>query len=173
VTLSSTSDGMLTQTQIDALLPNVRPKPSRIPPLDRFLLSLHSFLLALPPVAPQHPLEAARCLLKEGISVPYALPLPSEDTNWKVAFEKPRDITLVGSWGNKASVKGKDGSKFGVDLAVEMPEVRNLTVTLVVLLPYSILSESLSRERLSQWSIFPQTSLLSRYYRRCDPELQN
>ncbi|KAJ7454829.1 Nrap protein [Mycena latifolia] len=107
--------------QIDALLPNVRPKTARIPPLDRFLQTLHGVLMALDPVAPQHPLEASRKLIKKGVIVPYCLPQPSEDTNWKVAFEKPSDITMVGSWPNKISVKGKDGSKFGVDLAVEMP----------------------------------------------------
>ncbi|KAJ7178760.1 Nrap protein [Mycena crocata] len=107
--------------QIDALLPNVRPKTARIPPLDRFLQALHRVLTELAPVAPQHPLEASRKLIKKGISVPYCLPQPAEDTNWKVAFERPSDITMVGSWPNKISVKGKDGSKFGVDLAVEMP----------------------------------------------------
>ncbi|KAF7375127.1 Mannose-6-phosphate isomerase [Mycena sanguinolenta] len=107
--------------QIDALLPNVRPKAARIPPLDRFLQTLHGVLMASPPVAPQHPLEAARNFLKKGVSVPYCLPQPSQDTNWKVAFEKPGDITMVGSWPNKISVKGKDGFKFGVDLAIEMP----------------------------------------------------
>ncbi|KAJ7086043.1 Nrap protein [Mycena belliarum] len=107
--------------QVDALLPNIRPKTSRIPSLDRFLQELHGVLMDLAPVAPQHPLDAARKLIKRGISVPYSLPQPSEDTNWKVAFERPSDITLVGSWPNKISVKGKDGSKFGVDLAIEMP----------------------------------------------------
>ncbi|KAJ7352492.1 Nrap protein [Mycena albidolilacea] len=107
--------------QIDALLPNIQPKAARIPPLDRFLQTLHGVLMALPSVAPQHPLEAARKLIKKGVSVPYCLPQPLEDTNWKVTFEKPSDITMVGSWPNKISVKGKDGSKFGVDLAVEMP----------------------------------------------------
>ncbi|KAK2462771.1 hypothetical protein APHAL10511_005162 [Amanita phalloides] len=107
--------------QIDALLPNVRPKPSRQPPLDRFLLALHAFFLALPSVPPQHPLEAARGLLKHGVAVPYSLPLPTEETNWKVAFEKPVDIVLVGSWASGVSVKAKDGNKFGVDVALEMP----------------------------------------------------
>ncbi|KAJ7039536.1 Nrap protein, partial [Mycena alexandri] len=107
--------------QIDALIPNVRPKASRIAPLDRFLQALHGVLMASTPVAPQHPLDAARKLIKKGVAVPYCLPQPSEDSNWKVAFEKPSDITMVGSWPNKISVKGKDGSKFGVDLAVEMP----------------------------------------------------
>ncbi|KIK63933.1 hypothetical protein GYMLUDRAFT_424118 [Collybiopsis luxurians FD-317 M1] len=107
--------------QIDALLPNVQPKSKRKLPLERFLLSLHTFLSSLPDVAPKHPLRAARDLLKNGISVPYPAPLPTEETNWKVAFAKPSDITLVGSWANNTSVKGPGGSKYGVDLAVEMP----------------------------------------------------
>jgi U3 small nucleolar RNA-associated protein 22 len=73
-------------------------------------------------VAPQHPLHASRSLLKKGISVPYSDPLPTEDTKWKVAYQPPSDITLVGSWANRLSVKGKDGAKFGVDIAVEMPD---------------------------------------------------
>ena len=79
--------------------------------------------MGIPSVSPQHPLEAARKLLKKGVAVPYSLPLPTEDTNWKVAFDSPSDITLAGSWANKVSVKLKDGLKFGVDLAVEMPNV--------------------------------------------------
>ncbi|KAI0051574.1 Nrap protein [Auriscalpium vulgare] len=131
--------------QIDALLPNVRPKESRKAPLDRFLLSLHTFLSSLPSIAPQHPLEAARALLHslpdsssakakrkldkgkgkaavEPIAVPYPFPVPTEDANWKVAFAKPSDIVLVGSWANKLSVKAKDGEPWGVDVAVEMPQ---------------------------------------------------
>lgn len=107
--------------QIDALLPNVRPKASRIPPLERFLHTLHGFLMNIPSVSPQHPLAGSRKLLTKNVSVPYSLPLPTEDTKWKVAFEKPRDITLVGSWATKISVKAKDHVPFEVDLAVEMP----------------------------------------------------
>ncbi|KAF4578353.1 hypothetical protein EYR36_000160 [Pleurotus pulmonarius] len=107
--------------QIDALLPNVRPKASRIPPLERFLLALHTFVTSLPPISAEHPLIASRKLAKKGIAVPYPLPQPTEDTNWKVAFEKPSEITLVGSWANKLSIKGRDGYSFGVDLALEMP----------------------------------------------------
>ncbi|KAJ4474074.1 Nrap protein [Lentinula edodes] len=107
--------------QIDALLPNVQPKSKRKPPLERFLLSLHTFLSNLPDQPPKHPLEAARTLLRKGVSVPYPTPLPTEETQWKVAFGSPSDITLIGSWANKTSVKGQGGSKYGVDLAVEMP----------------------------------------------------
>ncbi|THU79980.1 Nrap protein [Dendrothele bispora CBS 962.96] len=107
--------------QIHALLPNVRPKSMYSAPLDKFLLQLHEFLFKIPLVPPKQPLEVARALLKKGVSVPYSMPLPTEDTAWKVAFDKPSDITLVGSWANKTSVKGQDKLKYGVDLAVEMP----------------------------------------------------
>jgi U3 small nucleolar RNA-associated protein 22 len=86
----------------------------------------------LPSVPAQHPLAAAKSLSKKGISTPYPLPQPTEDTNWTVSFEKPSDITVVGSWGNKISVKGKDGQKFGVDVAVEMPEVGGPSISLKI-----------------------------------------
>ena len=148
----------VSRVQIDVLLPNVRPKDSRRPPLDRFLLDLHECLAALPSVAPVHPLEAARALLDgrlfpgaethaktkgkgktktkgkakekkedeervQSIAVPYPLPLPTEDTNWKVAFERPAEVVLVGSWANKTIVKAQDGEPWTVDVAIEMPSV--------------------------------------------------
>ncbi|KZP27685.1 Nrap protein [Athelia psychrophila] len=109
--------------QIDALVPNVLPKPSRVPPIERLLHSIYTFLnsASLAPVAPAHPLDAAQNLLKAGVCVPYPAPLPSKDAKWKVGFERPSDVTLVGSWAGQVSVKGKDGAGFSVDLAVEMP----------------------------------------------------
>lgn len=112
---------ILLSPQIDALLPNVRPNPSKIPPLETFLLTLHSAIMAIPAVAPQNPLEASRRLIKKGVSVPYSQPLPTEETNWTVAFQSPLEINLVGSWANKLPVKGRDDVRFGIDLAVEMP----------------------------------------------------
>ncbi|KDQ55434.1 hypothetical protein JAAARDRAFT_692207 [Jaapia argillacea MUCL 33604] len=108
--------------QIDALLPTVRPKPSRIPPLDLFLHSLYSFLTSLSPIAPQHPLVASRKLLHDsGVAVPFPLPSPTEGTNWTVAFEAPTDVALIGSWPTKCIVKRTDGLPYIVDVAVEMP----------------------------------------------------
>lgn len=114
--------------QVEALLPSIRPKASHKPPLEQFLLSLHSHINSLPPIPPQNPLDAARSLLKKkgkaSVAVPYVTPLPTAETNWKVAFEKPSDIKVVGSWANNVSVLGKDGRGFVVDVAVEMPSVR-------------------------------------------------
>jgi len=139
--------------------------------LERFLFALHSFLKEIPPTGPEHPLEAARKLQKKAIAVPYSLPLPTEETNWKVSFQPPSDITLVGSWANKVSVKAKDGQKFGVDLALEMPNVSmsapfaevHSTQTPLGLVP---------REGLSQWSLFSQKVVLSCCHRLCYPEVK-
>jgi hypothetical protein len=130
--------------QIDALLPNIRPKNPRNQLIDGFLFSLHAYLSSLPSLEPQHPLAAARALSdipflsslstkkmssqpdgtassSQTISIPYPLPTPTEDANWKVAFEKPVDITIVGSWINNVAVKRKDDEPWVVDVAVEMP----------------------------------------------------
>ncbi|KAG1721200.1 Nrap protein [Suillus paluster] len=108
--------------QIDALLPNVRPKESGRQQLDAFLLALRSHCLSLPSIAPQNALMAAKALAKQGIAVPFAHPLPPRDAKWKVAFEPPSEICVVGSWGNGIPVKKKNGSRFGIDLSMEMPE---------------------------------------------------
>lgn len=86
-------------------------------------MSLHKLLTDLPPVSPQHPLQASKTLSKQGIDVPYVRPLPTEETNWKVSFEKPSEILLAGSWATKTAVKAKDSAPFMADLAVEMPSV--------------------------------------------------
>lgn len=130
-------------SQVDALLPNVRPKETRKPSLERFLFSLHAYISSLPSIEPQHPLAAARALAqstllsnnpgKKGsnrdgtvppsqtVFVPYSSPTPTEDANWKVSFEKPSNIAIVGSWINNIAVKSPDGEPWVVDLAVEMP----------------------------------------------------
>lgn len=138
---------MLHSPQIDALLPNIRPKDSRKPPLNKFLFSLHAFLSSLPSIEPQHPLAAASALSDGSLSlfsfgrekrsrwdgtaaspkpmaVPYPQPPPTEDANWKVAFEKPVNISIVGGWINNVAVKRADEEPWVIDMAVEMPSAR-------------------------------------------------
>jgi U3 small nucleolar RNA-associated protein 22 len=134
----------ITSLQIDALLPNISPKDSRKQLIDNFLFSLHACLSNLPSIKPLHPLAASRALsegiflsrtekrsLRNGhitplqtITVPYPLPVPTEDANWKVAFEKPANIAIVGSWINNISVKRTDDEPWVIDVAVEMPPAR-------------------------------------------------
>jgi U3 small nucleolar RNA-associated protein 22 len=69
-------------------------------------------------------MQASRELLKHEIAVPYSLPLPTEESNWTVAFEKPTDMFVAGSWVTKSGVKSRNEDvRWTVDLAVEMPAV--------------------------------------------------
>lgn len=77
------------------------------------------------------PSRAEKRYLKHGdvtplqtIAVPYPLPVPTEDANWKVAFDKPANIAIVGSWINGISVKRTDDEPWVIDVAVEMPPAR-------------------------------------------------
>ena len=115
--------------------------------------------MAIPSISPIHPLQASRRLLEKGIATPYCFPLPTEDTNWKVAFEPPGEISLVGSWANKTCVKAKDGIKFGVDLAVEMPPVRH-KYCYIFGLSLTWYTDSVPREGLSQRAFLPEKSIL-------------
>lgn len=58
------------------------------------------------------------------IAVPYPLPVPTEDANWKVAFDRPANIAVVGSWINNVAVKHPDDEPWVIDVAVEMPSAR-------------------------------------------------
>ena len=109
------------------MLPNVRPKPSRTKAVEDFLHQLHSTLMNAAPLEPNHPLEAAKVLLKKGITVPFPKPQPSEDVAWKVGFSTPSDILLVGSWATKSGAKRPGSLAWVVDISVEMPAVsRNM-----------------------------------------------
>jgi len=87
-------------------------------------MSLRTHILSLPSIPSENPLTAAQTLARQGVAVPFAHPLPSRDDKWKVAFEPPREIVVVGSWGNGIAVKKKNGGRFAIDVSVEMPEVR-------------------------------------------------
>lgn len=142
--------------EIDALLPKVKPRYTRFAPLDKFLLDLHTFLTSLPSTSSQHPLLAASALLKKGVAVPYLNPPPTEDTNWKVAFDTPQEVSLVGTWNTKLAVKRKDGLPYVVDVAVQMPDVSQGTIcehqsTLSIVFSTHEL-EPFSRKGLSQQS---------------------
>ncbi|KAF8513050.1 Nrap protein [Gautieria morchelliformis] len=124
------------KAQLDLMLSTVRPNKSRIPALERTLQKLYTHLTSLPSISPVHPLEAPDALpslishnkqgrhstpVSSSIAIPYPLPIPPQSTAWKVAFEPPEIINVMGSWPNNFSVRKPDGTPFSVDLVVEMP----------------------------------------------------
>jgi hypothetical protein len=86
-------------------------------------MSLHEHLRSLPSISPQQPLHAFKRLKKLGVRVLLTQPVPTEETKWKIAFEPPPEIQIVGSWPNQLTVIGRAERAFYVDLAVGMPSV--------------------------------------------------
>ena len=131
-------------------------------PLEDFLRLLHTTLMNASPIDPTHPLEGAKALSKKGVSVPYPAPQPSVDTAWKVAFRKPDDVLVVGSWATKSGAKSSNALAWTVDLAIEMPPVNEPQLICSRLNLQIRVAGSLPRERLPRQSVFPQTGILSR-----------
>ena len=111
------------------------PKTSMMIHVNSVLHQLHAHLTALPSIE-HHPLHTTHKLANhhssqsgttQPVTVLYPDLRPMEETNWKVAFEKPDKVSVVGSWANSLSVvKQKENSKEKfcvVDLAIEMPSV--------------------------------------------------
>ncbi|CAE6459247.1 unnamed protein product [Rhizoctonia solani] len=103
--------------QLEQLLREVSATESQRNTVERVLMSLHEQLMNVPSIAPCKPPTT----IKKKTAVPYPAPLPSQDSQWTVSFERPSNIQLVGSWANGVAVRGNDQTGFSIDLAVEMP----------------------------------------------------
>lgn len=71
-------------------------------------------------------MQAFKKLQKNGVSLLLTKPEPTKATNWKVAFEPPSAIQLVGGWPLQLTVLNRS-RWLTVDLALEMPYVSLLT----------------------------------------------
>ncbi|CAE6500930.1 unnamed protein product [Rhizoctonia solani] len=103
--------------QLRQLFREVSANESQQSTVERVLMTLHEHLMNLPSIAPCKPPTT----IKKRTAVPYAAPLPSQDSQWTVSFERPSDIQLVGSWANGVAVRGNDQTGFSIDVAVEIP----------------------------------------------------
>lgn len=58
----------------------------------------------------------------QATAIPFPEPCPTGDTKYSVAYEKPENINVVGSFVLKTAIKRTE--PFVIDLAVTMPSVR-------------------------------------------------
>ncbi|CAO1620650.1 unnamed protein product [Sympodiomycopsis kandeliae] len=111
--------------QIEEMLENIRPASHCQAPLDRTLRSLHQLFASIKSIAPLSVDEASRAIQKSypslgSVHIPFANPQPSNsNTYYKLAFEPPTNMQIVGSWPLKLATLRPEG--FDVDLAVVMP----------------------------------------------------
>ena len=64
-----------------------------------------------------------------GTAVPFPEPRPTADIKYSVAYEKPKNVNVVGSFALKTAIKKTE--PLVIDLAVTMPSVRPFFCTLV------------------------------------------
>ena len=57
------------------------------------------------------------------IRIPFPYPQPNKEAKYTLAYSKPANINVVGSYARKTTIQ--IGDQLGIDLAVTMPSVRS------------------------------------------------
>ncbi|KAJ9477861.1 U3 small nucleolar RNA-associated protein 22 [Pseudozyma hubeiensis] len=109
--------------KVDEMLPEVRPAFNKASALETVLRRLHQLFQALSPIEPLPVGEAMKSFQKRTsgskVRIPFPDPAPKTDANYKLGFEKPSEMHLVGSWPLKSTAKRPEG--VDVDIAAVMP----------------------------------------------------
>uniref|UniRef100_V5GFV1 U3 small nucleolar RNA-associated protein 22 n=2 Tax=Kalmanozyma brasiliensis (strain GHG001) TaxID=1365824 RepID=V5GFV1_KALBG len=109
--------------KVDEMLPEVRPAYSKASALETVLRRLHQLFETLSPIDPLPVGDAIKSFQKRTsgskVRIPFPDPAPKTDANYKLGFEKPSAMHLVGSWALKSAAKRPDG--IDVDIAAIMP----------------------------------------------------
>ncbi|PWN52033.1 Nrap protein [Violaceomyces palustris] len=108
--------------KIDEMLPEVRPAFDKAGALELVLRRLQTLFDTLKPLAPRSIPDAINAFdqkVKGSIKIPFPDPAPKDDAQYKLAFQKPSAMHLIGSWPLKSAAKRPEG--LDVDVAVVMP----------------------------------------------------
>ncbi|SPC64141.1 uncharacterized protein UHOD_05221 [Ustilago sp. UG-2017b] len=109
--------------KVDEMLPEVRPAYHKASALELVLRRLHQLFESLAPIDPKPVGEAIKGFQRHTsgskVRIPFPDPAPKTDANYKLGFEKPSAMHLVGSWPLKSAAKRPEG--IDVDVAAVMP----------------------------------------------------
>ncbi|KAL5323390.1 hypothetical protein ACEPPN_007925 [Leptodophora sp. 'Broadleaf-Isolate-01'] len=111
----------LFKLQVDELLTEVQPNyEKRLKGVDDLLRKLKGLIEGIAERSPVSVPEASKALLESHkITIPYPDPKPVKSTPYKLSYEKPATVNVVGSYASKTMVKS-DGV-LSVDMVVVMP----------------------------------------------------
>ena len=111
----------LFKLQVDEMLSEVKPDYSkRFGPVDNAMRKLKTLIETIPARNPAPFHDATKAMRKTNkIIVPHPEPAPPPNTHYKLAYEAPSDINVVGSYPLKTMTKGE--GFFSVDMVVTMP----------------------------------------------------
>ncbi|CDR88588.1 uncharacterized protein SPSC_04415 [Sporisorium scitamineum] len=109
--------------KVDEMLPEVRPAYHKASALETVLRRLHQLFEAASPITPLPAGEAIKSFQKHTsrskVRIPFPDPAPKTDANYKLGFEKPSAMHLVGSWPLKSAAKRPEG--VDIDVVAVMP----------------------------------------------------
>ncbi|KAI8923033.1 Nrap protein [Entophlyctis helioformis] len=110
----------LFKLQIDELVGEVSINYSKVKPLESALHKIKSILDSLDDRPDLAVAEASAKLQKEGITIPFGHTPPPKDAKYKLGFQRPAKVAIVGSFLLRTLTKRPSG--INVDIAVQMPE---------------------------------------------------
>lgn len=117
---SGTSHSSMFKLKANELLAKVRPDEKRTVMADISLRKLKDIIERIPIRESKPILEAEREQLdSHKIRIPFPQPRPAKDAKYTLAYSKPANINIVGSYARKTAIQV--GDKMGIDLAVTMP----------------------------------------------------
>ncbi|RPA72847.1 Nrap protein [Ascobolus immersus RN42] len=91
----------------------------RMGPVDKFLHRLKTAIEEIPEKAAVPVLDAEKDFKAQKIHIPFPDPRPPRDAKYKLGYEKPTYLTVVGGYAIKNMIKQADRNE--VDVAVAMP----------------------------------------------------
>lgn len=141
---SSTYDLTIFKLKLNELLAKVRPDYQRrmvkvenslcrlkdiierIPNREAKPVCIHAFVSSSPKCLTFHQiLQAEREQLdSHNVQIPFPQPRPAEDAKYTLAYSRPANINVVGSYARRTAIQL--GGRCVIDLAVTMPSVRRL-----------------------------------------------
>ncbi|KAJ5463567.1 Nrap protein [Penicillium sp. IBT 31633x] len=106
--------------QMDELLVGLRPNYTKqVSKVQETLHQIKGALEALPDKPAQSVPDAEKELRASGLTVPWPEPRPSKDVKYSMAYAKPANINVVGSFALKTGARNLESRP--IDLAVTMP----------------------------------------------------
>ncbi|KAJ5816875.1 Nrap protein [Penicillium robsamsonii] len=106
--------------QMDDLLAGLRPNYSKqVSKVQETLHKIKTAIESLPEKSPQSVPDAEKELRASGLVVPWPEPRPSKDVKYSMAYAKPANINVVGSFALKTGARTLESRP--IDLAVTMP----------------------------------------------------
>lgn len=118
--LNGTFKSSIFKLQVDELLGQIRPKHGkRERDVESALHTLKGFIDELHPKGPLTVDEAERYLLRNKIAIPFPESRPPKDARYKLAYEKPAFVNVVGSFPLKTGSRSRNVLE--VDMVVQMP----------------------------------------------------